>query len=374
MSAPACRVCGSDHLESFENRLPGVTSDAKPYPRGSGSLCICWGCGLVQKPDRPEWRTRAQRVYDQYDIYHQSDGTEQQLFTSSRAESRSERILGNLKGRLELPPDGRLLDVGCGNGSLLRVASRLLPRWQLAGYDLDDRHEDDVPGDFSSGDISDICDRFDIITLSHVLEHIPEPVPFLKTLSGLLTPGGVIVAQVPDLDANPFDLMVVDHASHFTLETLDGTLARAGLATTILDSGWVPKELTAVVRPEPSVTSFVHYETEDGQRVEGALTWLRHVADEAQELATTRYRFAVFGTSIAGVWLYGALHVAGVTITSFVDEDTSRIGRMLFGCPVVHPADVEPGTTIFVPAPPALARPLVDRLSSQYMSREWVAA
>ena len=45
---------------------------------------------------------------------------------------------------MELPARGRLLDLGCGNGSFLSAWSRLVPGWSLAGSEVSDKYRREV--------------------------------------------------------------------------------------------------------------------------------------------------------------------------------------------------------------------------------------
>ena len=71
-------------------------------------------------------------------------------------------------------------------------------------------------------------------------------------------------------------------------------------------------------------------------------------------------RIGLFGTSIAGTWLASE---AGERVGFFVDEDPARTGRMYLGRPVHAPADVPPGSRVFVGLPPAVAAGICTRLA-----------
>ena len=79
--------------------------------------------------------------------------------------------------------------------------------------------------------------------------------------------------------------------------------------------------------------------------------------------------FGIFGTSIAGMWLYGSL---SNRIEFFVDEDVSRVGGHYEGRPIISPDDVPDGATIFVPMGHKAAEALIARLAVGGSQAEWI--
>ncbi len=101
-------------------------------------------------------------------------------------------------GDLNLARDARILDVGCGGGTLLDRLARA-GFTELTGADpfieedgvtplgipLLKRFMNEVPGEF------------DLIMFNHSLEHVPDPVETLKAATERLAPGGVCLARLP---------------------------------------------------------------------------------------------------------------------------------------------------------------------------------
>jgi ubiquinone/menaquinone biosynthesis C-methylase UbiE len=127
--------------------------------------------------------------------------------------SHSWRTAGNSAAYLlgELRPGQRLLDVGCGPGTItLDLARRVAPGRVvgidvapevLRGADALRRREgiDNVtfePGDAYALDYDD--DSFDIIHLHQVLQHLTDPVRALNGMRRVLAPGGVLAARDSD--------------------------------------------------------------------------------------------------------------------------------------------------------------------------------
>lgn len=82
--------------------------------------------------------------------------------------------------------------------------------------------------------------RFDAVHLSEVLEHVPDPSGVLKTAYGLLEPGGILTAIVPNdfspvqkvltdrLNFNPYWLAPPHHINYFTFGTLSELMRKTG--------------------------------------------------------------------------------------------------------------------------------------------------
>jgi SAM-dependent methyltransferase len=87
-------------------------------------------------------------------------------------------------------------------------------------------------GDFPSLE-SIPASTVDVLAAYFVLEHIPNPVAFLKACANALKPDGVLILEVPDLDLyaeNPAGIMLYEHTNHFSPRSLEAVAAKAGLA------------------------------------------------------------------------------------------------------------------------------------------------
>ena len=94
---------------------------------------------------------------------------------------------------------GRLLDIGCGTGDFLSVAKSV--GWQTVGFEPNDKARNLAlsKGVELVAETTDLPDAsFDVITMWHVLEHVPDVEAQIKELRRLVKPGGTIVIAVPN--------------------------------------------------------------------------------------------------------------------------------------------------------------------------------
>lgn len=101
----------------------------------------------------------------------------------------------------------RILDVGCGTGAFLDQLKKSMPGAELFGFDLNGEFLDQLasrgfgvlpnnPGSFDEAMAGQAL--FDAISMLQVLEHVGDPVAFLKTFTRLLRPGGLLIVTTPD--------------------------------------------------------------------------------------------------------------------------------------------------------------------------------
>src|ERR1051325_10405464 len=120
-----------------------------------------------------------------------------------------------------------MLDVGCGQGELLREVAEALPGIRVHGADiseqsiLDSRKRnptydlfqlDLTAPDFSTRHASRMI-AFDLVVCSEVLEHIADDALAAARLCHLLSPGGVAIVTVPGGKMSAFD-EVIGHQRH----------------------------------------------------------------------------------------------------------------------------------------------------------------
>ncbi|MFL5341827.1 MAG: methyltransferase domain-containing protein [Gemmataceae bacterium] len=114
---------------------------------------------------------------------------------------------------LELPPGGRVLDVGSGLGGLAREVARRVPGGEVWGIERSAeqlaRAVADLPNlHFQQGDAHSLPfddDSFDVAYCRYLLEHVADPVRVLREMRRVLKPGGRVFVQENNIFTNEFD-------------------------------------------------------------------------------------------------------------------------------------------------------------------------
>ena len=99
---------------------------------------------------------------------------------------------------------GRLLDVGAGKGYLLEAA--ISRGWEAEGYDVDAELTNRLSKKYNinvyNGDFEKLKlenEVFFAVTLHQVIEHLKNPIPYLKKIQQILSPGGILLLVQPNI-------------------------------------------------------------------------------------------------------------------------------------------------------------------------------
>lgn len=373
-----CVICSSDSFHIYENfpKLKRVTSDAKPWVTG-GKLVICEDCKVVQKVVDEKWLEEISEIYKNYDVYYQSNGQEQAVFSPSGiAQKRSQPLTKFIQNpQFNLDKTGKVLDFGCGNGEFLTEFSKQFPEFELFGADLSDKYLpqlNSIPN-FKELFSSENCpeETFDLITLIHTLEHLVTPIETLLLIKKYLKKEGMLFIQVPNVLESPFDILIADHLTHLAPENFVNILSRAGFELIGLETNIVSKEITLMAKPSISSLRNINIDISNMNSVVNSHIKLIDRILTHTEQIKKKGDFGIFGTSISATWLYNNFPEASF----FIDEDPNRIGKTLFDKPIYAPHEVYgEKVPIVIPLAESIANPIIDRhfihINGSYFPKE----
>ena len=221
----ACPCCGNGQFVLFTHWLDVAHEATLDYQ-------FCQSCGLVfMSPQFTEEDLNTFYARRYWSLYTGDARPKEADRTAQRERARHlSQII-----QTHIPHIMSHLDIGCSAGELLLTMRQVQPNLVSAGVELSEAHRDwcierglAVYSSIEQLQATHASpQRFDLISLSHVLEHIPEPVEFLKTLSrDVLAPGGHILIEVPNLFGHvSFEIA---HVLCFYQKTLVDVLGQAG--------------------------------------------------------------------------------------------------------------------------------------------------
>ena len=220
-----CDLCGSHEIRSI---LSSSNLD--------GPLVRCIKCGLYYVSSRSSQLAfglgsssqTAERIRDANRHFIPMLQEEEYRLNELNARWRLDRIR-------EIQNGGRLLEVGCGRGEFLRVAS---DSFDVFGVEPNPELASDAKRDapIHEGLIEEVSlSDFDVGASFHVIEHVNSPSHFIGEIGKRLRPGGVIVLETPDIGSLSFRLMksrwrqlIPEHYFFFDQKTLHRLLSNNG--------------------------------------------------------------------------------------------------------------------------------------------------
>jgi SAM-dependent methyltransferase len=162
----------------------------------------------------------------------------------------------------------RLLDVGYGAGGFLRVAKAR--GWTTHGVEvsgaavevgkkhgLGELHH----GDFRTVSLED--SSFDVIIMAELIEHLPDPMSFLRRARTLLRPGGLLYMTTPHgrglsgrvLGTSWSVLCPPEHLQLFSIASARRCVEEAGFGRSrVYTQGLLPHEIVAMLRKKLRAT------------------------------------------------------------------------------------------------------------------------
>lgn len=365
----ACRVCGGDLAAPvYAAPAPALTS-INTLLDVPTRVFVCDGCGHAQCDDIPD----IQAFYDStYRISLASEGHDQ-IFAvkpDGTAIFRTDHQAEIALALLDLPPGARLLDYGAAKADTLRKMVAARPDLRPHVFDVSEDYAGAwsgwVPADAQATYtvLESWSGHFDAVMSHFVIEHVADPVGFIRGVAALLAPDGLLLLSLPDVAANPGDMTVADHLNHFSTASLARALALGGFGVRTIDRTSFPGAFFVVAAREADLLPNAEspHDAASGAR-EICRFWEDAAARLEQDAPRLRGRkAAIYGAGFYGSWIYSRI---GKTVApaAFLDRNPHLEGMTHFGLPVIKPEQIADDIEVlFVGLNPLKAR---EAISSQ---------
>ncbi len=241
METGKCLICDSTegtiifripNLPAFLGVYESITLSGVKYPI---IIRYCNKCGFVQQKYSTDLNKFLTNVYSLDGFISTPPGH------SSWGDACANVIIRFIDEKIESPQS--ILEIGCHSGYLL---SNLQKKYMCTAWGVEPGAVKNPPENIRI--IHDFFPtkklgnkKFDLIICKAVLEHVFDPLNFLKSIKKHLTDKGILFISVPDCTKNFSDgnigLVLHEHISYFTIDTLRFILNMAGLECISIDRG-----------------------------------------------------------------------------------------------------------------------------------------
>jgi SAM-dependent methyltransferase len=348
-----CPLCGQpdpapsvfrQSIPVFQNVTYPTAPEARAAPTGGFVLSTCRSCGFSYNGRFDPGLAEYDESYDNH-------------VESAAFKEYYRRIAAMLVSRVGLH-DGSVYEIGCGQGEFLKELHALAPGVRAVGVDPACRATSQPNLEFINGyfDPARARDDAKLLIVRHVLEHIAQPVQFLRSLREGM-PNTPLYVEVPDLDwifdNRSFWDFCYEHCNYFTTQSLAAACAEAGYSVLFQNRSFGDQYQWALCLPGGAA----------GDRIPGHEAWAKaeaYAAEEANsiaqvaQLARERGGVGVWGMATKGVLLCSILDAD--LVCGGIDMNPTKQGRFASGSGVkINPPDwlatQPPGRTVFVMNP-----------------------
>jgi SAM-dependent methyltransferase len=254
--------------------------------------------------------------------------------------------------------DARVLDIGCATGGMLAVVRRAgfqnvygADPSQLCAETAFKVHGINVKA-ATLADISAWNERFDLILMLGVLEHIRDVKTAVVTARSLLTDGGHLYCAVPNVErltqcANaPFQQFSFEHVNFFSAVSLNNLLGVSGMSA-VQNWTWETEWRKGVMEPivsglfQRSASATPNYDQQTRPALESYIAWSndgdRHILGQIEALKNSQESILIWGAGTLARRLLATTPLTEVNIAAFVDSNPQLQGSRLAGRPIIRP-------------------------------------
>jgi SAM-dependent methyltransferase len=351
-----CPVCANATRRVHFHQEFAAVEQATPVT--GYDVVTCDRCGAAYAAGIPDQSAfdRYYREMSKYE-YSQRGGAESE-YDARRLARIADIVAPHLPSR-----DARILDVGCASGRLLanlrergfRNVVGLDPSPSCAAaaerlYQLDVRTS-------TLGEIAATPERFDVVLMVGVLEHLRDLDAAFEHLRRILSLSGLLYVEVPDVTAfadwpnAPYQDFSTEHINFFSPVSLTNLMLRQGFSRVFLDRNHreqsyrtVMSNISAVYRKESDSLGSdapIAFDSESARGLERYLAQCaaddRRLRSAIDEVADSGRAILVWGVGTHTTRLLATSRLAETNIVAFIESNTRYHGKTLHGRPILPP-------------------------------------
>ena len=351
-----CPSCGGCKAElAAENPAHSVNTGARVFTSRIRNV-LCRGCGLIYNDPMPT-ETELAELY----VAMARDVSDRPAPATGRImpieRDQADFVWQHVEGR----GAPRVLDIGCSMGGFLAALRErgattvgIEPSPHDAAVARDAFGLDVRPGFLEEIDFG--AERFDLVSMRFVFEHVRDPRGIVRRARALLTDGGLLFIEVPNL-AMPFvgfdDYFSYGHLQTFTRGTLQYLCGAEGLTPLVTEehanvfaSSPHPPSIRALLAwrgTPPEIVPDVDAARAHLERyLQARASLIARAAGQLRDLVSLGGRVVIYGAGTHTAELWRACpFLAGKTV-AMVDGNPALQGHDFLGVPVRSPRELRP--------------------------------
>ena len=329
----ACPLCGAKEYRDMYQMDFRIWTQGNREWRAHQVVCI--GCGFIYTNPRPS----EEALKDFYDAYLRF-GPIDSFFRGKQIDFLCRNA----------PNAGRtLLDIGAFNGSFLDLARQ--KGFEVHGIEptaegvaeARGKGLDVVQGFFNTAYANSLKERYDVVTMLHTLEHVEDPLTFVRLALQVTVPGGYLYIEVPDVTRafaeSINDFFSVQHLNHFTSSTLKNLASRAGATVVVVEQ---EKELGIVrilIKNAPGAAPLIN-EYESNMCIMRAYKERKEIFLDNLRKKIQVKEVSLYGAGEHSSQLLSSDLLKGIRVAAITDSNPKKWGMPFHGFTVIPPAEL----------------------------------
>ncbi len=289
------------------------------------------------------------KYYDEeYQFFDQSDEDDVLYkIVDGKKIFRQQHQVDTLLSKVEFSSGMKILDYGCGKGTVLKrlhthrpditpylfdVSRMYVPLWNK--FLSPEQHASYSPKEEWRG-------LFDVVTSFFAFEHTPQPLKELASIKQLIRPHGLIYMIVPNVYENTADFIVADHVHHYSEVSLSYMFLKAGFEVIEIDRASHFGAYIILGRNSDRELAFdpdsaqLHAVFQDSHEIAGYWAGLQAKINSFETMVGDK-RAAIYGAGVDGNFIAANLEQFD-RVDVFIDQNPLLHGASNMGKPVVAP-------------------------------------
>lgn len=347
-SPASCPVCGNAQTVLFLQRPQHYLSvflSSADAPEIDVEFYFCPSCGHVYLSsafDNPAYQEATERLYKQYALL------DNDVRPFPQRDKHYTSAVEFFRREYKNPPKNfSVLEVGSNRGDFLYLLKEQYEGASVLGVEPSKLPFYGVPTVTARFEECDFEERFDVIVIRHVLEHMEYPQEIVKKSKLLLRDGGTVFVEVPNLH---YDLprgienFIPEHINHFSQNSLLTILAAAGLKATAMDDTR-PEGLRLLASTSPEPYRCLDRYLIPPAWIDGYLHKIEYCMDVLRKAIEKGYAPCLYGygnvffcvlAELLKSYSFEVLCEKGFQI---LDDTPSKRGTVFKGVPIIGPEE-----------------------------------